>query len=71
MPWHTGLQIHYGKADPKVGEQHIYRKYNAIFFKLQLLYSTVRTWELLLHSYAMNYMSAILLFTIANSKVGE
>ena len=27
MPWHTGLQIHYVKADPKVGEHHIYRKY--------------------------------------------
>ena len=27
MPWHTGLQIHYVIADPKVGEQHIYRKY--------------------------------------------
>ena len=27
MPRPTGLQIHYIKADPKVGEQHIYRKY--------------------------------------------
>ena len=28
MPRSTGLQIHYIKADPKVGEQHIYRKYS-------------------------------------------
>ena len=27
MPRHTGLQIHYVKTDPKVREQHIYRKY--------------------------------------------
>ena len=24
----TGLQLYYVKADPKVGEQHIYRKYS-------------------------------------------
>ena len=28
MPRHTGLQNHYVIADPKVGEQHIYRKYS-------------------------------------------
>ena len=27
IPLHTGLQIYYVKADPKEGEQHIYRKY--------------------------------------------
>ena len=27
MPWHTGLQFYYVIADPKVDEQHIYRKY--------------------------------------------
>ena len=28
MPWHTCLQFHYLTADPKEGEQHIYRKYS-------------------------------------------
>ena len=27
MLWHTGLQFYYVIADPKVGQQHIYRKY--------------------------------------------
>ena len=28
MPWATGLKFHYVIADPKVGEQHILRKYS-------------------------------------------
>ena len=27
MPCHSGLQIHYDIADPKLSEQQIYRKY--------------------------------------------
>ena len=41
----AGLQLYYVIADPKIGEQHIFKQdtLNAIVFELQLIYSTVRT----------------------------
>ena len=40
----TGLNFYYVIADPNVHEKHISTKtVNAIVFKLQVIYSTVRT----------------------------
>ena len=42
MPSHTGLQFQYVIADPKVGEQNIYRKFfkcNSFQVTTDLLYS--------------------------------
>ena len=70
MPGATGLQFYYAITDPKVGEEHILRKHskcssiqvvtvNAIIFKLQLIYSTVRTSKRLLLSHEISYRSVI------------
>ena len=40
IQWATGLQLYYVIADQNVSEQ-----LNAIVFKLQLIYSTLRTWK--------------------------
>ena len=42
----TCLHFYYAIADPKVGEKHISTKYSKCnSFKLQLIYSTLRTCE--------------------------
>ena len=66
MPWHTGLQIHYVIADPKVREKDINRKYlkwNIFQVTTDLLnyYYTAMPWATRLQFY----------YVIANSKVGE
>ena len=51
---------------------NIFKQYtlNAIVFKLQLIYSTVKTSKLLLR-YAMRYRSAMLYYVKANQKVDK
>ena len=44
MQWATGLQLHYVIADPKyVNDIFKENTLNTIIFKLQMIYSTVRT----------------------------
>ena len=73
MSWPTGLQFYYVIADPKVGEQHIYRNYfkwssfqvttdllNSENLKIVIYFSAI-PWATHLHFY----------YVIANSKVYE
>ena len=71
MPWATGLQFYYVIAGPKIGANISKQNtLNAIVFKLQLIYSTVRTsssycsardWGKGLHFH----------YVVADPKVGE
>ena len=62
MPLHTGLKFHYVIADPKVLEQHIYRKYfkcNSFQVTTDLL--NRENLKVAITQYAMSYRSATLL----------
>ena len=60
MPGATRLQFYYVIADSKVDENTFKQNSpNAIVYKIQLIYSTVKTSKWLLLSHAMSYRSAI------------